>query len=173
MSDAPDKSLRNVLDNVSDAETLDVVLFTACGWRAGFEARRVRASRHASVGMIVKGIEEQLGFLPEAPDVAAGAFAQPRQCLQIKGGDDDAKQDTAILVDGPVDLVCLPVATIYALPLLLEARTRLHGLRALALVPQTAGWQTILLFDTACLTVGGEKEGGCHDERAGFGLSSP
>ena len=172
MSDA-DKSLRNVPDNVSDSETLDVVLFTVCGWRAGFEARRVRASRHASVGLVVKGIEEQLGFSPEAPDVAAGAFAQPRQCLQIKGGDDEAKQDTEILVDGPVDLVCLPVATIYALPPLIKARTRLHGLRALALVPQTAGWQSILLFDTACLTGVGERASDCHDERVGFRSSPP
>ena len=157
MSDAPG----NAPDGVPDTATLDVVLFSAGGWRAGFEARRVRAARLAPAGSVDKGIEAQLGFSPDAPGPSASASAPLRQRLRLKGADDDAKGDTEMLVDGPVDLVCLPVTAIHSLPPLLAARTRLHGLRALALVPETAARQIVLLFDTAGLRAGGTQADDC------------
>ena len=140
--------------SAADQETLDVVLFSVCGWRVGFEARRIRSSCLAPAEMLSNGIEAQLGFSLGAPKVSA----TPRQCLLIKNADDDAKGDMEILVDAPVDLVFLPVAIIHPLPPLLAARTRLHGLRALALEPETVARQITLLFDASCLTDRLEKE---------------
>lgn len=138
MNDVPDKR--------EGPEGLDVVLFSVSGWRVGFEAHRIRASSLAPVGSLGDGIEARLGFSPGAPKVSATSS----QLLLIKNADDDAKGDTEILVDGPVDLVCLPVAAIHPLPPLLIARTQLHGLRAIALEPGTVVTQIVLLFDTTC-----------------------
>ncbi len=140
MSDGPGKAV--------GPEWLDVVLFSVCDWRVGFEAHRIRSSSRAPAGTLGNSMEARLGFSPCAPKVSA----TPSQCLLIKSADDDAKGDTEILVDGPVDLVCLPVAAIHPLPPLLAARTRLHGLRALAINPETVARPVVLLFDTACLS---------------------
>ena len=146
MNDAPDKT--------ADSVGLDFVVFSVGGWRVAFEARQIRSSSLAPEGKLCNGIEARLGFSPAAPK----ASATSRQCLRVKCADDDTKGETEILVDGPVDLVCLPVAAIYPLPPLLTARTRLHGLRALALEPETVTRQITLLFNSACLTDGLEKE---------------
>ena len=146
MNDAPDRMANPV--------GLDFVIFSVSGWRVAFEARQVRSCSIALEGGLGNGIEARLGFSPAAPK----AYATPRQCLRIKCADDDTKGETKIVVDGPVDLVCLPVAAIYPLPPLLTARTRLHGLRALALEPETVTRQITLLFNSACLTDGLEKE---------------
>ena len=135
-------------------ENLDVVLFSVSGWHVGFEARRIRSSCLAPEGILGNCIEAQLGFSLGTAKVSA----TPRQCLLIKSADDDAKGDTEILVDGPVDLVFLPVAAIHPVPFLIAARTRLRGLRALALEPDAVARQITLLFDASCLSDCQEKE---------------
>ena len=149
MNDAPDKT--------ADSVGLDFVVFSVGGWRVAFEARQIRSSSLAPEGKLCNGIEARLGFSPAAPK----ASATSRQCLRVKCADDDTKGETEILVDGPVDLICLPVSVIYPLPPLLTARTRLHGLRALALEPETTARQITLLFNSSCLTDGLEKD--CDD----------
>ena len=146
MNDAPDKT--------ADSVGLDFVVFSVGGWRVAFEARQIRSSSLAPEGKLCNGIEARLGFSPAAPK----ASATSRQCLRVKCADDDTKGETEILVDGPVDLACLPVAAIYPLPPLLAARTRLHGLRALALEPETATKQITLLFNSHCLADNQQKE---------------
>ncbi len=149
MNDAPDKT--------ADSVGLDFVVFSVGGWRVAFEARQIRSSSLAPEGKLCNGIEARLGFSPAAPK----ASATSRQCLRVKCADDDTKGETEILVDGPVDLICLPVSVIYPLPPLLTARTLLHGLRALALEPETTARQITLLFNSSCLTDGLEKD--CDD----------
>jgi hypothetical protein len=140
MSEAP--------GSAAGPKKLDVVLFSVSGWRAGFEARWIRSSSLAPAGILGNCIETQLGFSLGTAKVSA----MPRQCLLIKSAGDDAKGDTEILVDSPVDLVFLPVANIHPVPLMIAARTRLRGLRALALEPEAVARQIILLFDARCLT---------------------
>lgn len=115
----------------AEHDMLDVVLFSAGKWRAGFEARAVRASRPAPTDAAGTDIETLLGLeLPAAPG--------PRQYLRLKRGDRE------ILVGAPVDLTPLPVNAIHPLPPLLAARCNLNGLRALALEPNAEN--VILLF---------------------------
>jgi hypothetical protein len=116
-----------------DQESLDIVLFSAGGCRAGFEACLVRASRPAPSGTTDAGIEELLGLAPSTG-------VQTRQYVQLKQADEDRQ----ILVDSPVDLVTLPLSAIHPLPPLLAARCSLKGLRALALEPNAES--VILLF---------------------------
>ena len=122
-------------------EALDVVLFGVCGWRVGIEARGVRGARNAQAcagsGDTAGGIAGQLGL-----EIVSTAFA--RELLVLKGSD-GADGDRAVLVEAPVDFVSLPVESIYPLPPLLAARTRLNGLRALALNHNTR--QVVLLFE--------------------------
>lgn len=122
-------------NNASNQETLDVVLFSADGWRAGFEARQVRASRPASAGAAGEDVEALLGFVRTT-------FTQVRQCLQLKLREGDRE----ILVGTPVDLVSLPVSAIHPLPVLLSARCTLNGLRALAFAPESDTAKITLLF---------------------------
>lgn len=121
-------------------DTLDVVLFTAAGWRVGVEARHVRGLGHLA-GVAGRPIESILG-LP-VPDVASEAVPEAPYGLRLRGDDRDYR------VAGPVEFVGLPVTAIHPLPGLVAASTRLRGLRALAEwdVPGQAG--LILLFDVA------------------------
>jgi hypothetical protein len=105
------------------AESLDVVLFKDEGRRTGLEARLVRAAR-------------------PTPDA--------RQCLSLKRP--DRGEDDELIVDGPLELVSLPVAAIHPLPPLLAARTRLRGLRALAIWPPAGEDAIVLLVDAERLT---------------------
>jgi hypothetical protein len=59
--------------------------------------------------------------------------------------------DQEILVEGPVELLRLPVSAIHPLPALLAARTRLPGLRALVLPDQANGSGLALLLDVEVL----------------------
>jgi hypothetical protein len=115
----------------AEFDVLDAVLFSAGKWRAGFEARAVRASRPAPTGAAGTDVETLL-------ELELSAGLGPRQYLQLKHGDRE------ILVGSPVDLVSLPVAAIHPLPPLLAARCKLNGLRALALEPNAEN--IILLF---------------------------
>lgn len=117
-------------------ETLEVVLFTAGGWRVGFAAGHVRGARPADAGAEIGEIESLLGLPPGA---AANRAAPQWLALKQEG------RDREILVDGPVELAALPVAAIHPLPPLLAARSTLHGLRALVLGPDDR--QAALLFD--------------------------
>ncbi len=120
---------------------LAVVLFSAGGWRVGIEARQVRSSRPASES----GQSGELAAALGLPAVAGSPLGSPlnRQFLTHKR----PEQDKEILVDAPVDLLKLPVATIHPLPPLLAARTRLRGLRALAIRSDADEEVLTLLFD--------------------------
>ncbi len=122
------------MSGASEHATLDVVLFSAGGWRAGFEARLVRSSRPAAADADIDAIETLLGLAP-------CAAALPRQSLQLK----QAQGARELLVGAPVELASLPASRIHPLPPLLAARCKLHGLRALALT-NNAG-SAILLLD--------------------------
>jgi hypothetical protein len=126
-------------------ETLDLVLFSAGGWRVGLEARWVCASRHAPAQTTGCEIEAFLGF------ASAGHItpAASRQYLQLKRV--DGSKD--ILVGSPVELFSLPASAIHPLPPLLAARTGLRGLRAIALPTATGDKAVVLLFDASCLPV--------------------
>lgn len=128
----------NANDLDAEHDTLDVVLFAAGKWRAGFEACAVRASRPAPTGAAGSDVETLLGL-------ELAAVSGPRQYLQLQHGNQE------ILVSGPVDLVSLPVDTIHPLPPLLDARCQMNGLRALALGHNAE--DVILLFAAETLDV--------------------
>jgi hypothetical protein len=128
---------------------LDLVLFSAGGWRVGLEARWVSASRPVDAHAEGEVIETLLGLDAAALALPVGT----RQSLELKwpGGSRE------VLVGAPVELVSLPTSAIHPLPALLTWRTRLRGLRAIA-VPECHGHfgsadaTMILLFDaSACL----------------------
>jgi hypothetical protein len=133
--------------------TLDLVLFSAGGWRVGLEARwvsacRLVASQHAEDEVI----ETLLGLDAAALPLLTGT----RQSLELKwpGGSRE------VLVGAPVELVSLPASAIHPLPALIARRTRLRGWRAIA-VPEQQGQSghtdatMILLFDAGvCLATG-------------------
>jgi hypothetical protein len=119
-------------------ETLDAVIFSAGGWRIGFEARYVRGAHPAEQSAANEQagqLETLLGLPP-----SNGPSTSP-QWLDIK----QLVEDRQILVAGPVELQALPVASIHPLPPLLAARTQLNGLRALVLQENTD--KIALLFD--------------------------
>lgn len=120
-------------------EVLAVVLFSVGGWRAGVEARQVRGLRPTAAGTPEGELAAALGLLPTAGSPVAG------QCLTLKRAGQD--KDKEIRVDSPVDLVSLPVAAIHPLPPLLAARSRLSGLRALAIRLDQGEKSLALLFD--------------------------
>lgn len=66
------------------------------------------------------------------------------QCLQLQLGE----RSQTLRVDGPVELLRLPVAHIHPLPALLAASTRVCGLRALVLTDAPG---LLLLVDLAAL----------------------
>ena len=123
-------------------ETLAVVRFCTGGWRVGVEARQVRGSRPATEESPGGEFATVLGL----PAVAASLLG--RQYLTLKRSiRDEAEGLVEILVDAPVELLSLPVATIHPLPPLLAARIRLHGLRALAMQAEAGEKALTLLFD--------------------------
>ena len=146
--------MKGTPDKIADSTGVDFVIFCVNGWRVAFEARQIRSSSIAQEAHLCKDIEALLGFSPAGSKTSP----TPRQCLRIKGAEDNPEDEKEFLVNGPVDLVCLPVAAIYPLPPLLAARTRLHGLRALALEPETATKQITLLFNSHCLADNQQKE---------------
>ncbi len=124
-------------------ETLDLVLFSAGGWRVGLEARWVGASRVAPAPATGCEMETLLGFSSPASTTSAA----PRQYLQLKRL--AGRQD--VLVGSPVELVSLPASAVHPLPALLAARTGLRGLRAIALQGNPGDQAVVLLFDAGCL----------------------
>lgn len=123
--------------------SIDLVLFSAAGWRVGLEARWVRNSRGAAAQATGLLIEDLLGMAC----ASATAATAPRQFLQLKlpGGDID------ILVGAPVELHSLPARAIHAVPPMLAARTSLRALQALALDPTLFGQDIVLLIDVCAL----------------------
>lgn len=127
-------------------DTLDLVLFSAGGWRVGLEARWVGASRLAPAQATGCAMETLLGFTSTASSASTTPMA-PRQYLQLKrpGGPQD------VLVASPVELVNWPASAIHPLPPLLAARTGLRGLRAIALQANPGEPALVLLFDASGL----------------------
>ena len=137
------------VDAVMTQPMLDLVLFSAGGWRVGLEACWVSACRLVDTQAEGEVIETLLGLDATAPTLPAGT----RQSLELKwhGGSRE------VLVGAPVELVSLPASAIHPLPALLTWRTRLRGLRAIA-VPEQHGHfggaeaTMILVFDASiCL----------------------
>lgn len=138
------------VDAVMTQPMLDLVLFSAGGWRVGMEARWVSSCRLVDTQAEGEMIETLLGLAAAAPTLAAGI----RQSLELKwpGGSRE------VLVGAPVELISLPASAIHPLPALLTWRTRLRGLRAIA-VPEQHGHfggtdtSMVLVFDAnICLT---------------------
>lgn len=127
------------LDAPARHDGLDVVSCAVAGWRIGFEAWRVQGARSAQVSPTqATATATRLG-LP-------GPTQPPRapQWLRLH----HAGQMHELLVDGPVELLRLPVAAIHPLPALLAASTRVQGLRALGFTPTG---EMLLLIDLAIL----------------------
>lgn len=119
------------------AHSLELVCFHVGIWRMGVVASQVSGALRDEQGIPI----EQLLHLP--PGSAAG-----RQSLVIR----QSGTPLLVAVDRPVDLITLPVAAIHPLPPLLAARTRLHGLRALAMMPGQPSYLILLLDLAACVT---------------------
>ncbi len=101
---------------------LDLVLFGARGGRFGVEARQVLACRTVEGDEAPLRVEVLLG-LAEAP-----SSPRARQVLRVGS----PSSGLEVSVEGPVEFRSLAAASVHPLPPLLAARTRLHGLRALA-----------------------------------------
>ncbi|WP_306603451.1 hypothetical protein [Azonexus sp.] len=127
------------MSETESCDTLDVVVFSAGGWRLGFEARCVRGARPAGQSATNEQEGHIAALLGLPPDNSPPTAAQWLDIKQI------AAEDRKILVAGPVELQALPVASIHPLPPLLAARTRLNGLRALVLQEDID--KIVLLFD--------------------------
>jgi len=124
------------------AETLDLVVFVAGGWRVGIEARHVVAATpiaaEQAAGGALNDLTTRLGLTPPGDCLI-------RQCLEINQPTGSQK----ILVDGPLELRSLACDGIRPLPPLFAARNTLKGLRALVLPSQGNGM--ILLLDIHAL----------------------
>ncbi len=116
-------------------EVLDVVLFSAAGWRVGFEARHVRGLIRSPDASLCGRIEPLL-CLPTPEASGEAGFALRLRTL-----------DVAVLVDGPVEFVSLPATAVHPVPPLLAARTAMRALTALGLRDGEA--TLLLLFDAA------------------------
>lgn len=111
---------------MAQAETLEIVSFSAGACRFAVEARQIEAlGDDASEAMLA--LESLLGLPPVD---AAG-----RRCLRIDGH--------RVGVHEPVDLRALPVDRIYPLPELVARRITIKGVRALVLEASGA----LLLLD--------------------------
>jgi hypothetical protein len=127
------------MNTYHDQDRLDVVLFATGQGRVGFEARHVRSARPAVESVETANIAAALGLPPSLPGAA-------RQILTVKL----AERDCERMVNGPVDLVSLPISAIHPVPPMVAARTGLRGLRALAWVPGTDR-ELVLLFSPEVL----------------------
>jgi len=104
---------------------LDIVVFTAGGYRIGVEASQVRASHPMPPEGGATPTEFLLGL-------HAAAATGGEQVLVVK----HAGADREVVVQGPVELHSVAATAIHPLPPLVAARTQLRGLRALALERQ-------------------------------------
>ncbi|MDR3412826.1 MAG: hypothetical protein P4L87_18075 [Formivibrio sp.] len=111
-------------------DALEIVSFTAGGYRFAVEARQVD-HQFASAPDAVVAVETLLG-LPPASAV--------RRCWLGVG-------QHGVEVDGPVDLRSLPVSAIHPLPELVAVRLQLNGVRALAFEAESP----LLLVDLRAL----------------------
>lgn len=126
---------------VSPEFTLDMVVFHAGTYRCAVEARQVRASRPLAASGGVPALESLLG-LPEPADPPSA-----RLMLLIR----HPEGDFPLSVRAPVQMQAMAASAIHPLPPLLAARTRVRGLRALALEAEgmTLLVDILSLLDTA------------------------
>ncbi|MFA6016244.1 MAG: hypothetical protein WC742_14385 [Gallionellaceae bacterium] len=113
------------MGNRNSLESLAIVQFSICGWQAGIEAQHVRDSHAQPKSDQPEVMSKLLGFTGQHPN--PDKFPQYLTLKHKSSGNQEVE------VDGPTELLHLPVATIHPLPPLLAARTQLLGLRALAL----------------------------------------
>lgn len=105
--------------------SLEMVVFRAAGHRCAIEARLVRGSRLPSSDRetaTIASIESRLGL--EDPS------EKPRLILELR-----TPPGTSVAVRSEVEVRRLPHAILHPLPPLVAARTRLLGLKGLALEP--------------------------------------
>lgn len=116
-------------------EVLEVVAFSAGGYRCAVEAGQVRTQLAVAPAAAAPSAEQRLG-LPggEAPGAC--------RILLMK----HPEGDYPVTVSEPVELLGLRVDAIYPLPPLIAARTTLRGLRGLALGAEGV----TLLVDFGC-----------------------
>ncbi len=127
------------MNSLAEGATIDLVVFEASGWRIGFEARRVRASRRVTeTGPAYPTVESLLALPVSQPSAKAS------QCLTLVCP--DGERD--MLIRGTVELLSVATEFIHPLPPLIAARNYLTGLRALILWPDRP---LVLLFDTDAL----------------------
>ena len=133
-------------DTAAEHGLLELVFFSVAGWRIGLEARLVCSARPATAADLAahQGEVAALLNLPAKPPSAVLP-----QWLGLKRPGQLCDQE--ILVEGPVELLRLPVSAIHPLPALLAARTRLHSLRALVLPDKASGSGFALLLDAEAL----------------------
>lgn len=107
-----------------------LVSFACPQGRIGLEAQHVRGSRSI-------GSDEPMSAIPRLAELlglpASGPMRQPT-CLLLKTDLGSAE----VLVEGPVELVSLPVRQVFPLPRLVAATSCVRGLRALALTDSGA-----------------------------------
>ena len=114
---------------------LDMVVFTAAGWRVGIEARHVASLTQSPGALACPPLEDLLG-LPVAPPPG-----NDRYRLSLKGKTGD------FLVAAPVEFVSLSPKALRPPPSLLALRTCLRGLRALIVPGKGDQENPMLLFD--------------------------
>jgi hypothetical protein len=138
--------------------TLDMVVFHAGHYRYAVEARQVRASRPLAGHGEIPALESLLG-LPEAEPEAepeAGpervGYTAARLMLLMRHPDGDFP----LSVRAPLQMQAMATSAIHPLPPLLAARTRIRGLRALALEAEGA---TLLVDILSLLDAAPGREG--------------
>jgi hypothetical protein len=130
---------------VSPESTLDMVIFHAGNHRCAVEARQVRASRPLDGHGGVPALESLLGLPEPGPEKADSPGARLMLLMRHPGG------DFPLSVRAPLQMQAMAASAIHPLPPLLAARTRIRGLRALALEAEgmTLLVDILSLLDTA------------------------
>ena len=130
---------------MSGHEGLRLVLFSLGRVRCAIEARRVAASTPIRPGG--NDADDQDGWqqgwrLFGLQELGREAGRNPEQWLDLRWPGGEGR----LAVWGPLDLVSLPPAAVHPVPVLLAARCRLRGLRAIVVAPGLSA-QALPLLD--------------------------
>lgn len=125
--------------------TLDMVVFHVGNHRCAVEARQVRASRPLDGHDGVPALESLLGLPEPGPEKTDSPGARLMLLMRHPDG------EFPLSVRAPLQMQAMAASAIHPLPPLLAARTRIHGLRALALEAEgmTLLVDILSLLDTA------------------------
>lgn len=133
----------------SPESTLDMVVFHTGNHRCAVEARQVRASRPLDGHGGMPTLESLLGLPEPEPEPGPEKAGSPGVRLMLLMRHPDG--DFPLSVRAPLQMQTMAASAIHPLPPLLAARTRIHGLRALALEAEgmTLLVDILSLLDTA------------------------